>query len=132
MNDVKKKRFLDIDDEKVEALIGTLLRVGVITSAVVVFFGAVVFFAQHHNTLIGFQTFTGEPEGLSNVFAIIANAFQFNGLAIIQFGILLLIATPIARVFFSLGAFFIEGDRLYVGITLVVLCILMYSLSGGY
>lgn len=131
MSGVEKKRFLDIDDEKVESLIGTLLRVGVMTSAAVVVIGAVVFFVQHHNTLIGFQTFTGEPEGLSNVFAIITNAFHGNGLAIIQFGILLLIATPIARVFFSLAAFYIEGDHLYVGITLIVLCILIYSLSGG-
>jgi uncharacterized membrane protein len=47
--------------------------------------------------------------------------------------LLLLIATPIARVAFSVAAFAIQRDRLYLGITLVVLTVLIWSLSGlGY
>ena len=53
--------------------------------------------------------------------------------SLIQFGLLLLIATPIARVAFSVIAFAVERDRLYVAFTIVVLMVLVWSLSGmGY
>jgi Protein of unknown function (DUF1634) len=42
---------------------------------------------------------------------------------------LLLLATPVARVVFSIAAFALERDRMYVGITLVVLAILAYGLE---
>ena len=48
--------------------------------------------------------------------------------AIIQFGILLLIATPVARVAFLVGAFALERDRLYVAVSGLVLVILLYSI----
>ena len=44
---------------------------------------------------------------------------------------MLLIATPIARVALSVLVFLLERDWLYVGITLVVLALLTYSLLGG-
>ena len=46
---------------------------------------------------------------------------------LIQAGLLILIATPVARVMFTLVAFVLERDRVYVGITLAVLSILVYS-----
>jgi uncharacterized membrane protein len=49
---------------------------------------------------------------------------------VIQLGLLLLIATSIARVGFSVFAFAIERDRLYAAITLVVLAVLFASLFG--
>ena len=51
--------------------------------------------------------------------------------AIIQLGLLLLIATPVARVLFSAIAFALERDSMYVVITLIVLAILLYSLLGS-
>jgi uncharacterized membrane protein len=33
---------------------------------------------------------------------------------------------------FSVVAFAVEGDRLYVVVTLIVLAVLMYSLMGGH
>ena len=45
---------------------------------------------------------------------------------------LLLIATPVARVTFSIIAFALERDRMYVGFTLMVLAILIFSLAGGH
>lgn len=50
---------------------------------------------------------------------------------IIQFGVLLLIATPIIRVTFSVLAFARQRDRVYVVVTLIVLVVLLYSLTGG-
>jgi uncharacterized membrane protein len=48
----------------------------------------------------------------------------------VQLGLLLLIATPIGRVVFSVAGFARQRDWLYVGITLVVLALLAYSLIG--
>ena len=55
----------------------------------------------------------------------------FHGQAIIQFGLLLLIATPVARVAFAAIGFAMERDYLYVVITLIVLVVLLYSLFGS-
>jgi uncharacterized membrane protein len=44
---------------------------------------------------------------------------------------LLLIATPIARVAFALVAFAIERDKLYVGISLTVLAVLVWGMLRG-
>ena len=46
-------------------------------------------------------------------------------------GLLVLMATPVARVCFSVAAFAIQRDWVYVAITLLVLAILLYSLVWG-
>jgi uncharacterized membrane protein len=51
--------------------------------------------------------------------------------AIIQLGIVLLIATPIARVLLTLIAFAVRRDRMYVLISALVLVLLGYSLLAG-
>jgi uncharacterized membrane protein len=50
-------------------------------------------------------------------------------LALIQLGLFLLIATPVARVILSVAAFAVERDRVYVAITTLVLAILLYSIA---
>jgi Predicted membrane protein len=55
-------------------------------------------------------------------------AFHGNPVAIIQFGLLLLIATPVARVIFAVFAFALQRDFLYVTISTIVLLTLLYSL----
>jgi uncharacterized membrane protein len=54
-----------------------------------------------------------------------------RGRGLIQLGLLFLIATPIARVGFSIVGFALERDRMYVIFTLIVLAILLYSLLGS-
>jgi uncharacterized membrane protein len=46
-------------------------------------------------------------------------------------GLLLLIATPVARVAFSIFGFAAEKDWMYVVFTIIVLAILLYSLFGS-
>jgi uncharacterized membrane protein len=74
----------------------------------------------------------GEPTDLRTVSGIVEDALAFQGRGLIQLGLLLLIATPIARVAFSVAAFAVQGDWLYVVVTLIVLAVLMYSLTGGH
>lgn len=118
------------DDQRIEIIIGALLRTGVILAAAVVLFGAVVYLAHHGNEVPNYAVFRGEPENLKSASDIVHGALGMSGQAIIQLGLLLLIATPVARVLFSAIAFAIERDYMYVVITLVVLATLLYSLFG--
>ena len=113
-----------------EVEIGNLLRAGVMLSAAVVFLGGICYLAQHSRAFPGYYVFRGEPAAYSRVSGIVTAVFQGNCLAVIQFGLILLIATPIARVAFSLFAFARLRDRAYVLITLIVLVILVYSLTS--
>lgn len=119
------------NDERIEVIIGTLLRVGVILAASVVALGGVIYLARHGHEVADYRTFHNEPEDLKTIAGIVHSALSGSGRGIIQLGLLLLIATPIARVIFSALAFALERDWLYVTITLIVLAILLYSLLAS-
>lgn len=122
---------LSLDDHRIEVMIGNLLRAGVLISAAVVLLGAAVYLSRHAMTPTDFHTFRGEAAALRTVPAIVRGAAHLHGKSIIQLGLLLLIATPVARVVFSVIGFAIEGDYLYIALTLVVLAVLLYSLLGS-
>jgi uncharacterized membrane protein len=119
-------------DLRMEIIIGALLRTGVILAAFVVLSGALVYLAHHGGEVVDYSAFHGEPEALRSMSGIIQGALHGDGSALIQLGLLLLIATPVARVAFSAVGFAIERDSLYVGITLFVLAVLLYSLFGSH
>ncbi|MDQ7949818.1 MAG: DUF1634 domain-containing protein [Pedobacter sp.] len=116
-----------LGDKDVQLVLGTLLRVGVIVSTIVVCIGGIVFLVQHHGEAVDYKNFRPE-ERFDSVADILAGLKQVDGLAIIQFGVLLLIFTPIARVVFSIFSFLIEKDYMYVLIGIIVLCIIITSL----
>ncbi len=91
-----------------------------------------MFLVRHGRAMPQYARFVGEPLQLRSVSGIIRGTALFQGHNIIQLGLLLLIATPIARVAFSVVAFALERDRLYVFITLMVLAVLLFSLAGGH
>ena len=62
---------------------------------------------------------------------IIAGVFAGHGRGLIQLGLLLLIATPVARVVLLALGFALQRDRLYVIVSVVVLTFLLYGLFGG-
>lgn len=107
---------------------GRLLQAGVLLASAVVLLGGILYVRAHAGAPMSYRTFTSEPAELrhpARVFHLIATG---DGAAIVQLGLLLLIATPIARVVFAVVGFAIERDRLYVGVSLVVLAVLMISL----
>lgn len=118
-------------DTKLERIIGTVLRVGVLISGTVVLAGGVYFLLRHGGQRVDYHRFHSQPDIDRRVHLIVAAAFALRAQSIIQCGILLLIATPIARVAFSLVGFALEGDRKYVVITAIVLAVLLYSLISG-
>lgn len=117
-------------DQQVETILGNLLRAGVIVSAVVVGLGAAVYLSRHAMDLPDYRSFKGEPSDLRSVKGIIQDTLAFSGRGIIQLGLLLLIATPVMRVLLSFVAFLRQGDKTYIVVTLIVLIILIYSLTG--
>ena len=117
-------------DVQVETIIGNLLRWGVMIAGAVVFAGAAVYLSRHGAESPNYQVFRGEPTDLKTVWGIWRQTLTGHGRGLIQLGLLLLVATPIARVAFSLFAFARQRDRLYVGVTLLVLTVLLYSLLG--
>ncbi len=120
-----------LTDQQMDTIIGVILRTGVIISGLVVLLGGVVYLHHFAYDKPLYRVFHGEPSDLRHITGIIRDALALRGRGIIQFGLLLLIATPVARVAFSVVAFALQRDRLYVMVTQIVLGILLFSLIGG-
>lgn len=124
-------RKADWTDQKIEVVIANLLRAGVTLAAAVVVIGGLVFLARHGFAPTQYRAFAGEPSDLRQWKGILRSASTLHGRGVIQLGILFLIATPVARVAFSVFAFALERDWLYVGVASFVLAVLTYSLLGA-
>lgn len=116
-------------DERVDRAISTLLRVGLSIAAAVVLAGAVVYLASHWSETPVYRTFRGEPAALRSVNSIVRDVWQPDGAGLIQLGVLLLLLTPVARVLFSIVAFALRREYLYVTVSFVVAAILLYSIG---
>ncbi|SRR5712692_649680 len=118
-------------DRRVENVIGNLLRAGVFLAAVVVLAGGIIYLIHQGHSPADYRIFQGEPTDLRQIGGIFRESMALHGRGIIQFGLLLLIATPVARVAFSIFGFAAERDWMYVVFTVIVLLILLYSLVGS-
>ncbi|HEY6905099.1 MAG TPA: DUF1634 domain-containing protein [Candidatus Acidoferrales bacterium] len=120
-----------LSEKRLEELIGLLLRTGVALAATVVLAGGIFYLTKYGGLKPDYRIFRGEPSDLRSIGGVVGDAASLHSRGIIQLGLLLLIATPIARVAFSVAGFASERDWLYVVITLVVLAVLIYSLSSS-
>jgi uncharacterized membrane protein len=123
---------MDKAEQRMDEIIGRLLQAGVIWAAAFVLVGGAVYLARHSTPATNYEVFQGEPQELRTVSGIFHEALALRGRALIQLGLLILIATPIARVAFSVAAFLYQRDWKYVVVTLIVLGLLLYSLLGGH
>jgi len=114
-------------DQQFEQVLGTLLICGVIAAAAVVMLGGIVYLARHGAEVPHYHHF---QDNYHSVRAILRAVLAGRGQALIQLGILMLVATPVARVALSLIAFLRRRDFLYTVFTLIVLCVLVLSLLG--
>lgn len=119
-------------DERVSDVIGTLLRIGVLTAAAVVFAGGIAYLMHSGQVPIAHSAFSGNPAPLHTVDGIVSGALSLDSRSIIQLGLILLIATPVARVLFALIAFTLQRDRTYMLISGIVLATLVTTLAGGF
>lgn len=119
----------------VELLISRLLRIGVVSSLVVVVTGTVVTFARHSS----YVSSSRDLDSLTNTNAsfphtlngVLHGVAHFDGPAIVVLGLLLLVATPVMRVAISILAFVYQSDRTFVVITSIVLSLLVLSFVLG-
>lgn len=113
-------------------MVGAILRVGVIVSALIAIVGATLYLAGHGGGPADYHTFRGEPFYLRNLPAILAEAAALHPRAIMQLGIVLLLATPLMRVALSALSFAVQKDGLYVAVTLMVFAVLLFGLLGPH
>jgi uncharacterized membrane protein len=121
----------DSRDVSMELLLSRLLRSGVVLAGAIVLAGGIVYLAIHGADRTAYGIFQGQPPSLSSPGGILRGLADLQAGAVIQFGLLVLIATPVMRVLLSAYAFARVRDALYVFVTLVVFAILMFSLLGG-
>jgi uncharacterized membrane protein len=115
----------------IDSVIALLLRVGVVVSALVLLTGGTIYLIRHGTEpKPDLSHFVPEPPRYSHPRAIFEAAREGQGRAIVQVGLLLLIATPVLRVLFTLVAFAIRRDLLYVVLAAVVLALLAVGFSG--
>lgn len=117
-----------MDDRRLENIIGQLLRAGVLLAAAVVFSGGILYLVQNHSQHIDYKTFSQESKELRSLPGIVKLAGTLDSEGLIQLGLVLLIATPVARVILAVIGFQLERDSMYVAVSLIVLAVLIYSL----
>ncbi|ETY74705.1 DUF1634 domain-containing protein [Lactiplantibacillus fabifermentans] len=110
---------------QVEMMIGYILRIGVVVSAIVIVIGIIMMLVQGTG---GYPNGV-QPTGFRSIFN---GVMALKPYAVMMFGLFLLILTPTLRVAVSIYAFAVERDRLYVWITTIVLIILIVASVIGY
>jgi uncharacterized membrane protein len=113
-------------DRQMDQIIGNLLRTGVVLAASVVLAGGLWYLAVSGTAVADYRHFHEESRGLQSLWSLT------HPQLVILIGLLILIATPVARVVFSLAVFALERDRVFVWITAVVLAVLAYSIGAAW
>lgn len=120
------------DPESMNLVIGRVLRYGVLVSGIIILLGTISLAASS-----GLSDTAGElvynqnvpHDGLDvNPASIFHGLVTLSAFSWIELGVIVLIATPVARVIISVFLFAAERDRLYVLVTAVVLFLLLFSM----
>lgn len=115
-------------DAELETWMGRLLQSGVVAAGLVMLAGGGIYLFRHGGEIPDYRNFHGVPPELKTVSGIVHGVFALHARAIIQLGVLLMIATPVLRVLFAVVAFGVERDWLYTAISGIVLSLLAYAL----
>lgn len=122
-----KRHFTDID---LNRSVGNLLRIGVILSVITSLFGFIKLFTEGFTMPNDYTSLEITEEHIWQSFW--SSLINFEGVAIIQLGILLLIFTPLVRIIFAMIGYLKEKDYTYVIISLIVLAIMLVSFLMGF
>lgn len=117
-----------MNDQRLETIIGGLLRTGVMLAAGIVTIGGLLYLYRFHATRVSFHSFAPGGSDIRTVSGILQSAAHFQSTGLMQVGLVLLILTPVARVAMAVLGFALERDRLYTIVSLIVLVILALSL----
>lgn len=116
-------------DQQMEVWLGNLLRLGVAVAGAVVFLGGVLELLQHGHQTVNYSVFRAESASLRTPLGIVQGLGQLEPRHLIQFGLLLLVLTPILRVALAALLFARQRDGVFTLVTLGVLGVLLYSLT---
>ncbi|MDA4126510.1 MAG: DUF1634 domain-containing protein [Thaumarchaeota archaeon] len=121
------------DPEAMTAVVGNVLRYGVLISAIIIVFGTIELIAASGNSdVLGNIVYNPDkiPHGNFDVSlsGLVIGLVGLQPYALIELGAIVLIATPVSRVLISVFLFAAEGDKLYVVVTAVVLFLLLFSI----
>ncbi len=112
--------------DRFRALVSGVLIVGVVAAATLVALGlAAALLVGWGGSLSGAA---GDGRAATAFADMGANLAALRPVGFAQLGLVVLLATPVARVGASVLAFTLEGDRLYAAVTLAVLLILLTSI----
>jgi uncharacterized membrane protein len=117
-----------MSDQRLENIIGQLLRAGVLLSAAVVAIGGILYLVFEHGARVSYRTFVAGGPDMRTVSGIAHAALHLSSEGLMQAGLVLLILTPVARVVLAMVGFALERDRLYAVVSFIVLAILAFSL----
>ncbi len=115
-------------DERLDSVVGIVLRTGVMLAAALVLIGGIAFVASHPKAAPDHRKFHAEPSQLASISGVLHGATTLDPLYIIQLGLLILIATPIVRVMTCAVGFAFERDWTYAIVSLIVLTFLLVSI----
>jgi uncharacterized membrane protein len=128
------------EDQRMEIAMGMLLRIGVVLAAVLVAIGGVLVLRHPGSPVPNYTVFhppvkhAVSPSAnvpFRSISGVLGQLHTGSGGSIIALGLLVLVATPIARVIFAIIGFARERDLLYTVVSLIVLGILAFSLVHG-
>ncbi|MGX9987289.1 DUF1634 domain-containing protein [Chryseobacterium sp. POL2] len=122
-----KKEFTDID---LNRSVGNLLRLGVILSVITSLIGFIKLYLEGFKMPENYKDLSTPTDHVWQTFW--TSLTNFEGIGIIQLGILILILTPLMRIIFALIGYLKEKDYTYVIISAIVLCIMIISFVSGY
>lgn len=120
-----------------ELFISEILRWGVRASLAIIVAGIVLSFVMPGgydglNTSAGLQEILHGGASFPRSFSWVwAGILHLDGTAVSVAGLALLILTPIARVLASIISFAYHKDKMYVGITLIVFALVVFSFWLG-
>lgn len=113
-------------------VIAFILRTGVYISATVLVIGLVAFLAQpdasHSSVTEVLRSSAVRPDVPASFQAVADGLRHGSASAIIELGVLVLLATPVFRVAASIFLFLFERDWLYTTLTAFVLALLLISI----
>jgi|GEM_PF-910746 len=112
---------MNVQNYQAERWISLTLRIGVITSALLLSAGLVVEFLRPH---------AASPlvDPLAILKAALSRQETPPGITLLSAGILILMFTPIVRVIAALGTFILEKDRPFAFVAVIVLTMFMLEL----
>jgi uncharacterized membrane protein len=112
-------------------VISYVLRIGVVASVLLVSAGFILLFVNNGSNGLALSQIASANSGInSSIFtvpAIIGGIFAYQGIDFILLGLIVLMATPVTRVFFSIFAFLYNKNWIYAVITLIVFIDLMIA-----